>query len=185
MSRAVNNWHAEIIEACLRCPWYPVSQFDITSAAKKGETAIVLRLLDKVGRKDYKSFAKVALNAASHLDKFIPVTESVLDALYKKDVKTVISMETSFTGPQTSCVGHSEVTKFLLRRDANDHSKRYPNTLTLSNDVGKSLPRCWSTQRPFAPLLNSKQHLRNGTLNLIQMTVIAKMRLLPLPSTRR
>ncbi|KAJ6188556.1 hypothetical protein N7519_003464 [Penicillium mononematosum] len=172
VSRAVNNGHAEIIEACLRCPGYPVSQFDIASAAKKGETATVLRLLDKLGRKDYKSFAKVALNAASHLDKFLPVMESVFDALYKKDVKTVISMATSFTGPETSCVGHLEVTKFLLEKGRKRPFDEIPKTL--SNDVGKSLPRSWSTQRPFAQLLSSKQHLRNGTLNLIQTTVIAK-----------
>ncbi|KAJ6128776.1 hypothetical protein N7471_009993 [Penicillium samsonianum] len=103
VSRAVRNGHAEITETLLRCPEYPVSEKDVSFAAKRGETAIVLGLLRKVGRNDFKKFAKVALDAASYPDQFIPVMMfSVFDILTEQDVETLISMVTSSTGRQAS-----------------------------------------------------------------------------------
>ncbi|KAJ5959459.1 uncharacterized protein N7479_006609 [Penicillium vulpinum] len=117
VSRAVNNGHAKIIETFLRCPDYPVSQLDVASAAEKGETTTVLTLLKKVKRKDFKSFAQVALNAASYPDKFVPMMEDVfLDVLTKKDTMTLVSMAISSNGPQISRLGHLEAMKFLLEK---------------------------------------------------------------------
>ncbi|KAJ5383697.1 hypothetical protein N7517_001608 [Penicillium concentricum] len=113
---AMNNGHAEIMETFLRCPDYPVSRLDVASAAHKGEEAIVLRLLDKAGKRRFKGLATAALYATSYLDKFIPAMESIFDVLTTQDVKIVISMLISSTGPQASRVGHLEATKFLIEK---------------------------------------------------------------------
>ncbi|KAJ5164354.1 uncharacterized protein N7500_006184 [Penicillium coprophilum] len=113
---SVNNGHAEITEAFLRFPNYPVSQIDVFTAAKKGETAVVLRLLHKVENKDFKRFAAVALNTACHSDQFIAVMENTLGALSKYDVETLISLATSSADLQASRAGRLEVTKFLLEK---------------------------------------------------------------------
>ena len=126
VSRALYNGHAEITETLLCCPGYPVSEKDVSAAAKKGETAIVLRLLRKAGEKDFKSLAKVALNAACSSDKFVILMQSVLDLLATQDVETLISMATSSTGPQASCEGHLEVTKFLLEKGGSQPSNNIP-----------------------------------------------------------
>lgn len=126
VSLAVYNGHAEITETFLRCPGYPVSEKDVYAAAKKGEKAIVLRLLRKAGEKDFKSLAKVALNSACSSDKFILLMQTVLDLLGKQDVETVISMATSSTGPEASCGGHLEATKFLLEKGGNQPSNKIP-----------------------------------------------------------
>ncbi|KGO41075.1 hypothetical protein PEXP_084380 [Penicillium expansum] len=116
VSRAVNNGHAEIIETFLRCPGYLVSEQDVSSAAKKGETAILLSLLHKVGKKDFKRLGKVALNAVCYSDKFILAMQSTFEILTDQDVEALISMVTSSTGPQASCAGHVEATKFLVEK---------------------------------------------------------------------
>ncbi|OQD87946.1 hypothetical protein PENSOL_c075G03209 [Penicillium solitum] len=126
VSRAVYNGHAEITETFLHCPGYPVSEKDVYAAAKKGEKAIVLRLLRKAGDKDFKSLAKVALNSACSSDKFILLMQTVLDLLGKQDVETVVSMATSSTGPEASCGGHLEATKFLLEKGGNQPSNKIP-----------------------------------------------------------
>lgn len=51
---------------------------------------------------------------------------SVLDLLAKQDVETLISMVTSSTGPEGSCGGHLEVTKFLLDKGDNQPSNKIP-----------------------------------------------------------
>ncbi|KAJ5196189.1 hypothetical protein N7449_006668 [Penicillium cf. viridicatum] len=130
----LNNAPPELLDAYLipnethaRVPCgYPVSEKYVSSAAKKGETAIVLSLLRKAGKRDFKNLAKVALNAACSSDMFILLMQSVLDLLAKQDVETLISMVTSSTGPEASCGGHLEATKFLLDKGGNQPSNKIP-----------------------------------------------------------
>ncbi|OQE46352.1 hypothetical protein PENCOP_c001G02425 [Penicillium coprophilum] len=114
--RSINNGHAEITEAFLRSQDYHVSQIDVSTAAKKGETAVVLRLLHKIDDKDFKRFAAVALNTACDSDQFIAGMENTLGALNKYDVETLISLATNSADLQASRAGRLEVMKFLLEK---------------------------------------------------------------------
>ncbi|KAI2726294.1 hypothetical protein CBS147332_3181 [Penicillium roqueforti] len=131
MTRALNDGHVEIVETLLRCPEYPISELDVQSAAKKGKTAIVLGLLHKVEKPDFKKFAKIALDAALYPDKFMPVMSSVLDILSDQDVDTLISMVTSSSGHQASRVGHLEATSFLLEKTAKQPFDTIPKCLDI------------------------------------------------------
>ena len=51
---AVKNGNTEIAEALIRCSEDPVSELDLSSAAKRGRKGVVLGLLRKVRKKEFQ-----------------------------------------------------------------------------------------------------------------------------------